>query len=304
MSEPEFIWMNGEIKKWDEGKAHFLSNALHYGSAVFEGIRCYTTEQGAGVFRLDEHIERLFYSAEFFGIKVPYSKEKIKEAIFELIKKNKLSECYIRPLVFCGEGFMGFDSAKMNVEMGIAAWNWEPIMGKESSINGVSLKISPYSRPSSKCMPVNAKVSGNYSNSILAKSEAVKSGFNDAIMLDENGFVSECSAENFFMIKNNILFTPTTENCLKGITRNSVMEIAGELGYSVVEKQITPQEILESDECFASGTAAEIVPITEINRKKIGTGTRGEITKKLQEEYFNAVHGKHKKSKEWIDYVK
>jgi len=304
MQESKHIWFNGKMIPWEQSKSHFLSHALHYGSGVFEGIRCYDTEKGPAVFRLEDHANRLFNSAKIFGMTIPFSKKEISNAIIEVIAENQLKECYIRPLAYYGYGSLGFDMTNLKVDVGVAAWSWGALLGKESITKGIKIKISPYLRPSSNCMPVTAKVSGNYANSVMAKMDALNTGFDDVVMLDDKGFVAECSAENFFMVKKNTLVTPTIENCLQGITRHSVMEITNSLGYTVEEKQITPKEIFEADECFATGTAAEIVPITSINNKQIGNGTRGEITAKLQEEYSKAIHGSHKFSEKWLTYVK
>jgi branched-chain amino acid aminotransferase len=295
--------MNGLVVPWNESNPHFLSHALHYGSAVFEGIRCYNTKKGPAVFRLDDHIERLFNSANIFGMTIPYTKDEIICATKNMVVQNNLSECYIRPLAYYSSGGLGFDVTKQKVDVGVAAWAWGAMLGAESIVNGIKLKISPFKRPSAEFMPVNAKVSGNYANSIMAKMDAVRTGYDDAVMLDANGTVAECSAENFFMIKNNVLITPTKENCLDGITRKSIMEIASENGYAVEEKKIRPEDLFSADECFICGTAAEIVPVTSISMTSIGTGKRGTITKFIQEEYSKAIHGETEKYSKWLTFV-
>ena len=297
MKKSEYIWMNGKIVEWDCGKVHFLSHALHYGTAVFEGIRCYQTDQGPAIFRLDEHVDRFFKSSKIFGIKVPYSKKEIKSAIIEIVGKNKLDECYIRPLVYYSDGGLGFDVTKQKVDVGIAAWEWGAMLGQDSLVNGISLKISPFKRPSSEFMPVTAKVSGNYANSIMAKMDAINTGFTDAVMLDKDGFVAECSAENIFVVSGGKVMTPTKENCLDGITRATILEIAKTIWTVVEEKKISVEELMHASEVFVCGTAAEIVPVTSIDRVKIGSGKRGAMTERLQQEYSKAVHGQ--KKKEW-----
>jgi len=304
MKESEFIWMNGGIAPWKDSNTHFLSHALHYGSAVFEGIRCYNTKEGPAIFRLNEHIARLFNSAKIFGMQIPYSQEKIISATKEMISLNKLSEGYIRPLAYYSEGGLGFDVTNQKVDVGVAAWQWGAMLGAKSVIDGISVKISPFFRPSSDCMPVNAKVSGNYANSIMAKMDAIKDGYTDVIMTDKYGFVAECSAENFFAIKDNVLYTPNTNNCLDGITRKSIIQLAKDNDFEIIEENITPDKLFEMDECFACGTAAEIVPITSINRKPIGVGARGKNTQFLQQEYQKVIHGENEKYSNWLTLVK
>jgi branched-chain amino acid aminotransferase len=304
MQESNYIWLNGKMIPWKESNSHFLSHALHYGSAVFEGIRCYNTKKGPAVFRLNEHISRLFNSAGIFGMRIPFMKEEIISATVSTISRNDLRECYIRPLAYYGYGGLGFDVTNQKVDVGIAAWSWGAMLGEDSVTKGISIKISPYRRPSSEFMPVTAKVSGNYANSIMAKMDAVKSGYDDVVMLDKFGYIAECSAENFFMVKNNVLITPTKENCLEGITRKSVMELAMDKGYCVEERSITPEEVMGADECFACGTAAEIVPITSIDKKAIGNGKRGDVTSIIQSEYQKAIHGEDEKYHKWLTYVK
>jgi len=304
MKESEFIWMNGSVAPWKESNTHFLSHALHYGSAVFEGIRCYNTKNGPAIFRLNEHIARLFNSAKIFGMQIPYTQEEIISATKEMIALNKLSEGYIRPLAYYSEGGLGFDVTNQKVDVGVAAWEWGAMLGAKSVTEGISVKISPFFRPSSDCMPVNAKVSGNYANSIMAKMDAIRDGYTDVIMTDRHGFVAECSAENFFAIKNNTLYTPNTNNCLDGITRKSIIQLAKDNNFKVVEENITPEKVFTMDECFACGTAAEIVPITSINRKQIGNGVRGKNTQFLQQEYQKAIHGENEKYSNWLTLVK
>jgi len=304
MEETEFIWMNGNLLKWQNAKVHFLTHALHYGSAVFEGIRCYKTGKGPAVFRLKDHLERLFYSADVFGMKIPYSQEELYKATIEVVAKNNLEECYIRPLAYYGYGQMGLNPKGANVDVGIAAWPWGSYLGDEGLKNGIRMKISKWIRPPTNMMPTNAKVSGNYVNSIIAKVDSVNSGFEEAILLDLKGNVAECTGENLFIVKNNELIVPPTENTLKGITRDSMMEIAKDFGITVKEEFFNEEQLLSADEAFLTGTAAEVTPIREINNQKIGEGKPGPVTKKIQEKYYEAIHGKDSKYEKWLDFVK
>ncbi len=304
MEKSKIIWMNGEFVPWDEAKVHFLVHALHYGSAIFEGIRAYKTNSGPAIFRLEDHINRLFKSADFFGINTSFSKKEITDKTIEIVLKNNLKECYIRPLIYYGYGGLGFDVSCQQVDVGIAAWNWGAMLGKGKMEKGMNVKISPYLRPSSKCMPVTAKVSGNYANSLMAKMDAINTGFDDAILLDKNNFVAECSAENFFIIKNEEVITPTKENCLDGITRDTIMQIAKDFGHTVKEKRVNPLEIFDSDECFACGTAAEVVPIISVNKQNIANGKPGKLTKIFQKEYQKTITGKSNLNKNWLTFVK
>tara|TARA_Y100000310_G_C20703003_1_gene831840 strand:- start:9683 stop:10597 length:915 start_codon:yes stop_codon:yes gene_type:complete len=304
MEETEFIWMNGNLVKWQDAKVHFLTHALHYGSAVFEGIRAYKTDKGPAVFRLDDHLERLFYSAKVFGMKIPYSQEELYKATIEVVAKNNLEECYIRPLAYYGYGQMGLNPKGAKVDVGIAAWPWGSYLGEEGLKNGIRMNISSWIRPPTNIMPTNAKISGNYVNSIIAKVDSVNSGFEEAILLDIKGNVAECTGENLFIVKNNELIVPPTDNTLKGITRASMMEIAKDFGIVVKEEFFNEEQLLKAEEAFLTGTAAEVTPIREINNQKIGEGKPGPITKKIQEKYYEAIHGKDPKYEKWLDFVK
>jgi branched-chain amino acid aminotransferase len=304
MNETKFIWMNGKMVPWHECTIHFLTHSMHYGSGIFEGIRCYNTERGPAIFRLKEHIQRLFYSADVIGITIPFTEKELIDACIRVVKENELNSGYIRPLVFFGYGKMGLDIVGASIEVGIAAWPWEAYLGKEGIEQGVSVKISPYIRPSREVMPTNAKVSGNYANSMMAKMDALKTGYKDAILLDKNSNVAECSAENFFIVKNNSLITPSIDNCLDGITRKSVIEIALDNGLKVEERIIPLKEVFEAEEAFMTGTAAEISPITSVDGKKIGSGKPGKITQSIQKNFYDAVSGKEKKYEKWLTYVK
>ncbi len=304
MEEVEFIWMNGRFIKWQDAKVHLLVHALHYGSAVFEGIRCYDTAKGPAVFRLKDHLKRLYYSAEAFGIDMPFKEEELYNATLELIRKNKLRECYIRPIAYYGYGQMGLNPVGAKVDVGIAVWPWGAYLGEEGIRNGIRMKISPWVRPPTSMMPTNAKVSGNYVNSILAKVDAIKTGYEEAILLDAKGNVAECTGENLFIVQDNVLVTPPTANTLKGITRDSVLTIAKDFGIKAEEKLFSKEELYKADEAFLTGTAAEVTPIREVDGKKIGKGKPGPVTKRLQAKYYDAIHGKAREYEKWLDFVK
>lgn len=292
----KFCWLNGKIVKFEKAKIHILSHCLHYGSGAFEGIRCYLTERGPAVFRLKDHINRLFESAKVLGIKIPFSKNEIFEATFQVIKRNKLEECYIRPIIFYGEGKMGLDPRGAKIESAIFAWPWPKYL-KEN----VKVMISNFIRLHPKSVVSTAKICGYYVNSIFASREAKKRGFDEAILLDWRGFVAEGPGENIFIVKNKILFTPKKGSILMGITRDSIIKIAKDLKIKVVEKDISKRELLNADECFFTGTAAEVTPIVKINNVKKRVG---EITTLLKDFYQRVVHGKEPKYFHWLDFVK
>lgn len=302
MEETEFIWFNGEMKKWSETKIHFLTHSLHYGSAVFEGIRCYNTNKGPAVFRLKEHMNRLEESAKIIKINFPYPVEDLIKATKELIKKNKLNSCYIRPLVFYGYGKMGLDTRGASVDVGIAVWPWGAYLGEEGKVKGIRAKVSSFSRPYVNSSLIHAKVSGTYANSTLAKMEVLNAGYEEAIMLDKDGFVAECTGENIFVIKNNEVFTPPTNICLKGITRDSVIQILKDNDIKITEKLLTRDELYSADGIFLTGTAAEITPIREVDDRKIGNGVPEEITKRVIKKFDEIIHGNDKKYKHWLSY--
>jgi branched-chain amino acid aminotransferase len=303
MEETKLIWFNGKMVPWNDCKIHFLTHTLHYGGGVFEGIRCYETPKGPAIFRLNEHIQRLFFSASVLGMEIPFSEQQLIDATIKTVKDNEVKSCYIRPLAFYGYGKMGLATNGAKVDVGIAVWPWGAYLGEEGLINGVSIKISPFVRPPKECMPTHAKVCGNYANSILAKMDAIKTNFADALLLDLNGNVAECSGENIFFVKNGVLVTPALDNCLDGITRKSVIAIAGDLGIAVQEKKISKQEMFLMDECFMTGTAAEMTPVSMIDGKPIGLGKPGIVTKKIQEKFFEAIKGKEPKYEKWLTYV-
>lgn len=293
------IWLDGKLVDWKDAKVHVLTNALHYGSAVFEGIRCYKTDRDGAVFRLSEHIDRLFYSAGCFGIKPPFSKDQISRAVLNLIKTNGISECYIRPLIFCGYGSFGLDISKASVNVAIAIWPWATYLGGQE----LSAIISSYQRLSPKSVPIDAKVSGYYANSIMASNEARKKGADEAILLDDDGYVAEGSGENVFIVKNGKIYTPMEGAILPGITRNSIMQIAKDNGMKVIEKKISVNELKNSDEVFFTGTAVEVCPMVKLDGRKIKKGTVGPVTLKVKEEYNKIVKGQNKKYLKWLTYV-
>jgi branched-chain amino acid aminotransferase len=302
IKETEKIWMNGRLIDWADAKIHVLTHALHYGSGVFEGIRCYHTDKGPAVFRLNEHMQRLEDSASIYLKTVPYSVDELCKATKDLIKANKLNSCYIRPIVFRGYGEMGLNPLKAKVDVAIAAWEWGTYLGDEGLKNGIKAKISSIQRIAPNTLPSQAKATGQYINSILAKLDALDSGCEEAIMLDNRGFISEGPGENLFMAKKGTLLTPPEHaSILPGITRESVMEIAGDLGYTVKETDITRGTLYLADEVFFTGTAAEITPVREIDGRAIGKP--GPITQKIQTKFFEAAKGKDKKYAKWLDYV-
>lgn len=296
------IWMNGKFVEWDKAKVHVLSHALHYGSGVFEGIRCYNTKKGPAIFRHREHMQRLFESAKIYFMKIPYSSTQLMEATKKLIKVNKLKECYIRPIVFRGYGEMGLNPLKNPVEVAIAVWPWGTYLGEEGLKKGIRVKISSYQRISNNSLPPNAKACGQYINSILAKLEALECGYEEAVLLDERGLVSEGPGENIFMVKNGVIYTPPLHaGVLPGITRDSVIKLARDMNFKVIECDISRGQLYTADELFFTGTAAELTPIREIDSRVIGKP--GKITKKLQDKFFQVVRGEDSTYEMWLDYV-
>ena len=303
MEECQHVWMNGKIILWSDAKIHFLTHSLHYGTAVFEGIRCYNTEKGPAIFRLGDHIKRLFDSAAIVRMEIPFSFDDVCEAHKEVVRKNKLKECYIRPIAFFGYGQMGLSTKGCKVDMGIAAWPWGAYLGDEGIKNGIRLKVSSYSRHSVNSMMTKAKVSGAYVNSTLAKLEALDAGCDEAIMLDSQGYIAEGSGENFFIVENGAIITPPITNALRGITRDSVIQIAKDMGIEVKEEDITRDRAYVANEAFMTGTAAEVVPVREIDGIRIGEGRPGAVTKKLQAKFYEIIKGKDPKYGKWLDLV-
>lgn len=290
METTKFIWQNGKFIPWEEAKVHVLTHGLHYGSSVFEGIRCYKTNNGSAVYALDQHIDRLFYSAGALRMEVPFSKKEITDATLELIRKNKVEECYIRPILFYGYGKMGLNPRGALVDAVIACWPW----GKYLPHDMVDIKISKYIRIHPQSGITDAKISGHYVNSIMASIEVWDSPYHEALFLDYEGFIAEGPGENFFMVKNNELITPKTGRILAGITRRTVMELAPMLGMKVTEAEMRKEDILTADEAFFTGTAAEITPIRSVDDKSIGTGKIGPSTERIKAEYAKIVRGENK----------
>ncbi len=303
MQELASIWLNGKKVDWKDATTHVLTHALHYGTAVFEGIRCYKTDQGSAVFRLGDHIERLFDSARIIKMAIPYGKKEFYQACLDTIRWNKVDECYIRPLVFRGYGEMGVDPTTCDVFAAIAVWRWGAYMGEKGIQHGIRAKISSYTRNSMNASSPRAKTSANYLNSALAKAEAKELGYDEAILLDMHGFVSEGSGENIFLVKKGVICTPHPYSILLGITRDTVIRLALDLEYDVRETHCTRDDLYLADEAFFTGTAAEITPIIEVDGRPIGDGKPGPVTRQLQELFFRVVHGKEEAYQDWLDLV-
>ncbi len=302
MEKSDWIWINGEFVAWDDAQVHVLSHGLHYGTGVFEGIRCYETERGPAIFRHRDHLERLANSAEMYYLPLTRSVEEIREATHELIRRNGLQSCYIRPLAFRGYGEMGLYAQTAPVDVIVAVWPWGAYLGEESKRTGVRAKVSSWRRISPGGLIPLAKASGQYLNSILAKTEAAQSGFDEAILLDERGMVCEGSGENVFVVRDGEIATPGyTSAILGGISRRSIIQIATDLGYPVVERDIARAELYLAEEMFLCGTAAELVPVREIDGHEIGGP--GEITRVVQAKFEDALHGRAQEYLEWLDFV-
>jgi branched-chain amino acid aminotransferase len=298
------IWMDGELVDWEDAKVHVLTHALHYGSGVFEGIRAYETERGSSVFRLTDHLRRLFRSAHVYMIEIPFSVEELVEATKETVRANGLRSCYIRPIVYHGYGEMGLNPLYAPVKVCIAVWAWGAYLGDDAIENGARAKISTWRRPDPNVLPTGAKATGIYINSGLAKVEAIKAGYDDAIMLAPDGTVAEGTGENLFIVRDGAIFTPPESSAiLPGITRDSVMRIARDLGYEVSERKIVRTDIYTADEAFFTGTAAEVVPLREVDDRTIGSTGRGPITKELQQTFYAAVKGELPQYEAWLERV-
>ncbi len=301
MQKTEFIWFDGKMVPWNEANVHVLSHALHYGTGVFEGIRTYLCmDNTSAVFRLEEHVTRLFNSMKILGIKIPHSHESIFNGIIDTLKINKLTEGYIRPLSFVGAGEMGIHPKSNPIQTIIAVWPWGAYLGPEALANGIRIKTSTFTRHHVNVMMTKAKASGNYINSVLAKMEAVGDGYDEALMLDTNGFVSEATGENIFIVKNKVIKTTPLTSILGGITRESIMQVARDLGYTVVEQQFTRDELYTADEAFFTGTAAELTPIREVDRRTIGEGKAGPVALDLQDHFFRIVKGHNPDYENWL----
>jgi branched-chain amino acid aminotransferase len=304
VKQADLIWMNGEFVAWEDAKVHVLTHGLHYGTGVFEGVRCYDTEIGPAVFRHIDHIDRLYKSAELYYMPIPYSQEQIRQATLDLIGKNGLRSCYIRPIVFRGYGTMGLFPLDAPVDVTIAVWEWALYLGAESKHKGVRAKVSSWRRISPDSLIPHAKASGQYLNSILAKIESHKAGYEEAILLDDNGHVCEGSGENIYIVRDGVIYTPPqTASILDGINRRSVIQIARDLGFQLVERDIARAELYLADEVFLTGTAAELVPVREIDDHMVGDGTAGEVTRAVGAAFDDALYGRTERYREWLDPV-
>ncbi len=305
MEKADKIWMNGNLVPWDEARIHILSHVVHYGSAVFEGIRCYRPSSGSAIFRLKEHVTRLFDSAKVYRMPVPYSGAQLSEAILETIRANNLESCYIRPLIYRGYGELGVNPTPCPVEVSIAVWKWGAYLGKEALEQGVDVQVSSWTRPASNALPSEAKAAANYLSAQLVKMEAVSNGFTEGITLDHQGLVAEGSGENLFMVRGGKLTTPPLySSILAGITRDSVLTLAQGLGIPVEQRPVQRGELYLAEELFFTGTAAEISPIRSVDRVPVGSGKRGPITQALQEAFFAILEGRKSDTHGWLTPVK
>ena len=299
-----FIWLDGKWVEWREAKVHVLTHTLHYGAGVFEGLRAYHAERGTAIFKLSEHTDRLFRSAHILNMKIPFTKEVLNQAHCEAVARNNLDTAYIRSMCFFGSEGMGLRADNLKVHVMIAAWEWGAYLGAENMERGIRIRTSSYTRNHVNSTMCKAKANGNYINSILALQEALATGYDEALLLDHEGFAAEGSGENLFIVRHGKLYTPELTSALEGITRDTILTIANENGLKVVEKRITRDEIYISDEAFFTGSAAEVTPIRELDGRVIGNGGRGPVTEKLQSLYFDYVHGRRPDHQEWLSYVR
>lgn len=298
-----FIWYNGELVDWRSAQTHVLTHTLHYGLGVFEGVRAYETPKGTAIFRLEDHTNRLFNSAHILKMKLPFDKATVNKAHIDVIKANKLSSCYFRPMAFYGSGKLGVAPPANDVNMIVAGWAWGAYLGEDGLAKGIRVKTSSFTRHHVNITMCKAKANGNYMNSILANNEATTDGYDEALLLDAEGYVAEGSGENIFIVRHGKLYTPDLTCALEGITRDTVICIAHEMGLEVIEKRITRDEVYIADEAFFTGTAAEITPIRELDNRDIGSGTRGPITTAIQQRYFDIVKGQDPKHDAWLTYI-
>ncbi len=304
MKPSDLIWMNGEFVAWEEAQVHVLTHALHYGTSVFEGVRCYDTEIGPAVFRNRDHVERLFRSAELYHMPIPFDREQLRQATLETIARNQLRSCYIRPLVFRGYGTMGLFPLEAPVDVVIAVWEWGAYLGEEGKREGIRAKVSSWRRISPDSLIPHAKAGGQYLNSVLAKIETHKAGYDEAILLDDHGRVCEGSGENIFIVRDGVILTPPpTASILDGINRATAIRIARDLGFEVVERDLARAELYLADEVFMTGTAAELVPVREIDDRAVGDGRPGAITRAVQQVFDDALYGREERYREWLDPV-
>lgn len=298
-----FIWFDGKLVPWREANIHVLTHSLHYGMAVFEGVRSYETSKGPAVFRLQEHTKRLFNSAKIFQMSLPFTQEQVIQAQLDVIRQNNLDSCYLRPIAWIGSEKLGISAKSNTIHMSVAAWQWGAYLGEDGLNKGIRVKTSSYSRHHVNVSLVRAKASGYYINSILANQEVTAHGYDEALLLDTDGYVSEGSGENVFIVRDGVIYTPDLASCLAGITRDAIMTIAKDLGIEIKEKRITRDEMYCADEAFFTGTAAEVTPIRELDDRMIGDGKRGPITEKIQTIFFDTVKGKNTKYESWLTYV-
>ena len=298
------IWMDGEMVPWRDAKVHVLTHSLHYGMGVFEGVRAYNTrDKGTCIFRLQEHTDRLFRSAHIMGMNMPFDKATLNQAQKDVVRLNGLEEGYLRPLAFLGSEGMGLRADNLRTHVVVAAWEWPSYMDPEARDHGIKVRTSSYTRHHVNISMCKAKATGNYINSLLALREAIESGAEEALLLDNEGYVAEGSGENVFMVRDNTIYTPELTSCLEGITRDTIFVLAAELGYQIREKRITRDEVYVADEAFFTGTAAEVVPIRMLDGRIIGSGSRGPVTEKLQSMYFDSVRGNRQQNHQWLDPV-
>ena len=297
------IWFDGELVPWRDAKVHVLTHTLHYGMGVFEGVRAYHAEQGTAIFRLEEHTDRLFRSAHILQMPMPFDKETLNEAQLAVVRENNLQSAYLRPMCFYGSEGMGLRADNLQVHCMVAAWEWGAYLGAENMEKGIRIRVSSFTRHHVNITMCRAKANGNYMNSMLALKEALDTGYDEALLLDANGYVMEGSGENIFIVRDGVLYTPDLTSCLDGITRRTVIQLAAEQGLEVVEKRITRDEVYIADEAFFTGTAAEVTPIREVDGRVIGSGSRGPLTEWLQSQYFDVVHGRSPAHHAWLSVV-
>ena len=297
------IWYDGKMVPWRQATTHVLTHTLHYGMGVFEGVRAYKTDHGTAIFRLKEHTDRLFRSAHILGMKLPFDKDTLMQAQLAAVRENGLDSAYIRPMAFYGAEAMGISAKNLSVHVIVAAWKWGAYLGQEALEKGIRVKTSSFSRHHVNVTMCKAKANGNYMNSILAHKEAEQDGYDEALLLDVDGFVAEGSGENIFIVRNGKLYTPDLTSALEGITRDTIIQLAQEIGVPVIEKRITRDEVYSADEAFFTGTAAEVTPIRELDNRVIGEGRRGPITSRLQTLFFDCVTGRHPHHQDWLTYV-
>ncbi len=299
-----FIWFDGKMVPWREAQIHVLTHTLHYGTGVFEGVRAYHADQGTAIFRLEKHTDRLFNSAKILGMDIPYTKEELIAAQIAAVKDNNLDSAYIRPMCFYGAEGIGLRADNLKVHTMVAAWEWGAYLGKEALEKGIRIRTSSFTRHHVNITMCKAKANGNYMNSTMALQEALRDGYDEALLLDVDGYVAEGSGENIFIVRDGIIYTPELTSALEGITRETIMALASDIGVEVKEKRITRDEVYIADEAFFTGTAAEVTPIRELDGRSIGCGSRGPITEKLQKMYFDLVHGRIEKYNDWLTVVK